>query len=261
VTDRGAVAGVELVRMRRSARGATVRDAADPSAPKADELDLRFRVEIGGAKKGRAPASLAVVHLGGTGGQHGAGARYLAQAHTNAGQPAWVEDEAALSAGLSAHTLVYLVGHNGFQLSADQMNALYAYMQGGGTVLIESCLRDPYAAKAADSSFAELLSSLGVKLESLPAGHNLLTRPNLFAAAPPGYETDGVPIVRVGEGVVVSNADYGCLWQGERRSGAAGRDAIRSAHEWGGNLLALAQARRDAVLASPSMALETRPST
>ena len=41
-----------------------------------------------------------------------------------------------------------------------------------------------------------------------------------------------------------STADYGCLWQGERRSGAAGREAIRSAHEFGGNLLALAEARR-----------------
>jgi hypothetical protein len=260
VTDRGSVAGVELVRMRRSARGAKVRDAADPAAPKTDELDLRFRTEIGGSKKGRAPASLAVVHLGGTGGQHGAGARYLAQALQNAGQPAWVEDEAALGAGLGAHTLIYLVGHNGFQLNADQMNALYTYLQGGGTVFIESCRRDPYAAAAADNSFTELLSSLGVKLESLSAGHSLLTRPNLFAAAPPGFEVDDVPLMRVGEGVVVSNADYGCLWQGERRSGAAGRDAIRSAHEWGGNILALAQARRDAVPAAPTMALEARPS-
>ena len=259
VTDAGSIVGVELARMRRSARGAKVHDAADQSAPKTDELDLRFRVEIGGAKKRRAPASLAVVHLGGTGGQHGAGARYLAQALQTAGQPAWAEDEATLGAGLGAHTLVYLVGHNGFQLDADQMNALYGYLQGGGTIFIESCRRDPQAAAAADNSFAELLTSLGIKLETLAAGHDLLTRPTLFAAAPPGFETDGLPLLRVGEGVVVSNADYGCLWQGERRTGAAGRDAIRTAHEWGGNLLALAQARREAVPASASMALETRP--
>jgi hypothetical protein len=155
--------------------------------------------------------------------------------------------------------LVYLVGHNGFQLNADQMNALYTYLQAGGTIFIESCRRDAQAGAAADNSFAELLSSLGIKLDSLATGHNLLTSPNLFAAAPPGFETEGLPIVRVGEGVVVSNADYGCLWQGERRSGAAGRDAIRTAHEWGGNLLALALARR--AKSSVSMALELRPST
>jgi hypothetical protein len=50
--------------------------------------------------------------------------------------------------------------------------------------------------------------------------------------------------VKVGPGLIYSTADYGCLWQGERRSGAAGREAIRSAHEFGGNILALAEARR-----------------
>ncbi|MEP7358212.1 MAG: DUF4159 domain-containing protein, partial [Anaerolineales bacterium] len=175
------------------------------------------------------------------------------------GQPAWVEEDAALTGGLGAHTLVYLVGHNGFQLNADQMNGLYGYLQGGGTLLIESCRREAQAAAAADNSFAELLSSLGIKLDSLAMGHSLLTQPNLFAAAPPGFETEGLPIVRVGEGVIVSNADYGCLWQGERRSGAAGRDAIRTAHEWGANLLALAQARRTKT--NPTLALEVRAST
>jgi len=139
---------------------------------------------------------------------------------------------------------VYLVGHNGFQLNSDEMNGLYTYLQGGGTVLAESCRRDAPAATAADHSFDDLFSSLGLKLENVATGHNLLIEPNLFAAPPAGYETDGLPIVRAGGGVVFSAADYGCLWQGERRSGAAGRDAIRTAHEWGGNVLALAEARQ-----------------
>jgi hypothetical protein len=53
-----------------------------------------------------------------------------------------------------------------------------------------------------------------------------------------------VPGLKVGEGVIVSACDYGCLWQGERRGRAASREEIRAAHEWGSNLMAYAVARR-----------------
>lgn len=235
-------AAVELARVQRSQRGAVVRDAANPSTPATDEIDLRFRPTIG--TRPTPPASLAVVHLGGSGGRHGAGASFMARARRAAGQPTWADDSVPLSAGLAGYTLVYLVGHNGFQLGTDEMNSLYGYLQAGGSVWAESCRRDAQAASAADNAFNELFSSLGVKLDNVATGHSLLVEPNLFAAPPAGYETDGLPIVRAGEGVVISSADYGCLWQGERRSGAAGRDAIRTAHEFGGNVLAWAEARR-----------------
>jgi hypothetical protein len=233
---------VELARMWRSKRGAVVRDAAQPAAPAADEIDLRFRHVIGGR-----PAEafhLAVVHVGGTGGRHGAGAAFLARALRSTGQPAWADDNVPLAGDLSRYALVYLVGHNGFQLTTDEMTSLYNYVQAGGTLFAESCRREAAAASAADTALNELFSSIGVKLDNVSTGHSLLVEPNLFAAPPAGFETDGLPIVRAGEGVVWSGADYGCLWQGERRSGAAGRDAIRTAHEWGGNILALAVARR-----------------
>jgi hypothetical protein len=239
---------VELARMQRSKRGAIVRDAAAAATPAPDEIDLRFRQVAAGSHP--KPGSIAVVHAGGTGGRHGAGAAYLARALRTAGQPVWADDNVSLTAGLSGHTLVYLVGHNGFQLSTDEMNALYTYLQGGGTILAESCRRDAQAATAADHSINDLFASLGLKLDNVATGHDLLVEPNLFAAPPAGYETDGLPIVRAGEGVVFSAADYGCLWQGERRSGAAGRDAIRTAHEWGGNVLAMAAARQRQAAAS-----------
>ena len=239
---------VELARMKRSKRGAIVRDAADMSAPATDEIDRRFRTDIGGRRN--APASLAVVHLGGAGGRHAAGAGYMARALRAAGKQIWVDDGVQLSSGVSGSGLVYLVGHNGFQLNSDEMNGLYTYLQAGGTIFAESCRRDAPAAVAADHSFDDLFSSLGIKLENVATGNSLLVEPNLFAAPPAGYETDGLPIVRAGGGVVFSGADYGCLWQGERRSGAAGRDAIRTAHEWGGNVLALAEARQQQAAAT-----------
>lgn len=65
-----------------------------------------------------------------------------------------------------------------------------------------------------------MFSSLGLRLENLPAGHELLTTPALFANPPAGFGTDSAAAVRVGPGLIYSTADYGCLWQGERRSGA-----------------------------------------
>lgn len=233
---------VELARLRRSKRGALVNNARAPHAPATDEIDLRFRRQAG--LTFTAPAGIAVVALGGKADKHLRGAAHLAASLRAAGRPTWADDNVPLNQALSAYTLVYLVAHNSFTLSAAEMNALYAYIQGGGTVLAESCRRDGPAATAAESALTDLFSSLGLRLEDLPAGHDLLTTPALFANPPAGFETDSAATVRVGPGLIYSTADYGCLWQGERRSGAAGREAIRSAHEFGGNLLAYAEARR-----------------
>jgi hypothetical protein len=71
-----------------------------------------------------------------------------------------------------------------------------------------------------------------------------LVEPFLFGASPPGYETEGAPTVSAGDGVVFSTHDYGCLWQGKRRDRAASREEIRSAVEWGSNIVAYAVERR-----------------
>jgi hypothetical protein len=235
---------VELARLRRTQRGAVVTNARDPGAPGPDEIDLRFRRQAGLSVA--ATAALGLVHLGGSGDHHARGARYLARALSAAGRLAWVDDGLSLGPGLEAYAMLNLVAYSGFTLDAGQMNALYAYVQAGGLVFAESCRRDPRAAASAETALADLFSSLGLRLEPLPVGHDLLTQPALFAAPPAGYETEGSAALRVGAGVVFSTADYGCLWQGERRSGPAGREAIRAAHEFGGNLLALALSRRAA---------------
>jgi hypothetical protein len=156
-----------------------------------------------------------------------------------------VDDSVPLAPGLEAYSLVYLVGRDAFQLSADEMNAIYAYLQGGGTVLIESCRHGmPDGDPPADASFADLLASMGIEIEELQAGHGLLSDPFLFSAPPPGFETEGEPRVSVGGGVLFSASDYGCLWRGLRRDRAASREEIRAAMEWGGNIVAYAGQRR-----------------
>jgi len=222
-------------------------DAQNATHPGLDELDLRYRQEIGVARQ--ETVSVAVRFLGeGSDTRHAQGARYLARALRRAGLRAWVDEGVPLTVGLEAYALVYLVGRGAFQMSKEEMMSLYAYLQGGGTLLIESCRHDISGddSPPADASFADLLASLGVRLEEVPLDHPLLVEPVLFASLPPGFETDGWPSVQEGDGVIWSTYDYGCLWQGERRGRAASREEIRAAMEYGGNIVAYAAGRRQA---------------
>jgi hypothetical protein len=236
---------VELARVRRQGKGAAIQDAQDAAHPGPNELDQRFRQEIGAVPQKM--DSLAVIYLGGDSDKrHGRGANYLARAlGRSVNVRVWVDENVPIADGLEAYTLVYLVGQGAFQLSREEMDSIYAYLQGGGTVFIESCRREmTNGDPPADASFSELLATLGIKLEDLKAGHSLLVEPFLLAAPPPGFETQGTPSVSVGDGVIFDTHDYGCLWQGERREGTPSREEIRSALEWGGNIVAYAMKRR-----------------
>ncbi len=234
--------GIELARIKRSGRGTPIVNAKDAAHPAANEIDLRFRKDVGAATS--AVATVAVSYVGGTKDQrHGRGADYLARSISRSDQQrVWIDDNAPLNADLLSYTLVYLVGHDAFQFSPDEMNAIYAYLQGGGTLLYESCRHDTSGDSPADAAFLDLLSSFGQQIDDLPINHSLLAEPNLFSAPPAGFDASGK--IRIGGGVIVSTFDYGCLWQGEKRGGAASREEIRSAHEWGENIVAYAMTRR-----------------
>jgi hypothetical protein len=268
--DSADTAYVELARLQRKDRSDPITDARDALHPAPNEIDLRFRLEMSVSVP--QIAGLAVSYTGGsTSRSHGHGVDLLARALRQSGrglrpvlwpgtgsaassasaatlpppQAVAVDDDVALAADLSSYALVYLVGQEAFQLSRDEMNALYAYLQAGGTVLVESCRRETAGdAPPADASFSDLLASMGIQLKELAGDHPLLLEPNLFAAPPPGFETEGPPAVLVGGGVIFSTNDYGCLWQGLRRGRPASREEIRSAMDWGANLLAYAIERR-----------------
>jgi hypothetical protein len=238
---------LELARVRRHGRNSVIKDAVDAGQPAANQIDLRYRRDV--HFPGRQVATVAVCYTGGGADRrHGRGTAFLAQALNRQGQlQVWLDDNVALSAGsgLGSFALVYLVGQDSRALKPDEMNALYAYMQGGGTVLVESCRQGASGGAApADLAFTDLFASLGIKLEALPAGHRLLTSPALFTQPPAGFETEGSPQVLVSDAVIFSTFDHGCLWQGQRRPGPASREEIRSAMEWGGNILDYALWRR-----------------
>lgn len=228
---------VELARINRSNRNAAFGNAKNPALPGIDEIDLRSRREVGALPE----VSIGVVYLGQVSHtKHGRGASYLAQALTRAKiYQAAVEDNVPLGPNIAANTIVYLVGEGNFELDRSSMNGLRNYIQRGmGTLLIEAV--NP----AGEQSFMNFFSATGLQPEPLKPGHRLLTHPNLFAAPPIGFETQENSRIMVGGGFIFTTANYGLLWQGERRTGLPTREEIRSAMEWGGNMLAYALDRR-----------------
>ena len=150
-----------------------------------------------------------------------------------------VEDDVPLGPGIVTNTLVYVVGQGDFELDQGQINGLRNYVhRGKGTLLLEG------VDTAAEASFENFLQMANMQPEPLPQGYRLLTQPYFFAAPPPGFETQGTPKIMVSEGVIFSTYNYGLLWQGERRGRLASREEIRSATEWGANIITYALDRR-----------------
>jgi hypothetical protein len=238
---------IELARIFRG-RGGAICDAGAAEAPAVNEIDLRYRLEVGNQRNPQVePASIAVCYAGGKPQSEGAhGVANLARVLNRAGRQVCLDENVPIESGLERYALVMLVGYGDFKLSRAEMNALYSVLQAGGTLLLEACRKDatPEGAVMADKVFTDLVDSFGLRIAKVTAGHPLLSEPNLFAAPPVGFESEGLLASQAGEGVVVSSMDYGCLWQGLRRGGPASREEIRSALEWGENLLAYAQKRR-----------------
>ena len=229
--------GIELARIRRSSRDSVLVNAKSSIFPGADEIDLRFRREVGASPE----VKVAVSYLGNvTDPRHGRGTTYLAQNINHLGKyRVIVEDNVAVGPGIVTNTLVYLVGQGSFELNAAVMNGLRNYVyKGKGTLLLESI------DEAAEASFMKFLTAKDMKPKPVELGHSLLAHPYFFAAPPAGYQTEGKPRIEVGEGVIFSANNYGLVWQGERRGRLASREEIRSAIEFGGNIITSAVERR-----------------
>ena len=232
---------VELARVWHENRQAPIRDAKDPAHPGLNEIDLRFRSQLLVLQP--EIVRIGVWYTGTATPRHGRGAQNLATGLSQRnGRRVWM-DEGISSSDLGAYTLVFLVAQGRFSLSATETRALTDYLEAGGTVFFESCRHDAAGeTPAADAAFVEMLGGAGLKLDDLLPGQPLLSAPHFFATLPPGFEARGT--LRQGRGVVFSTQDFGCLWQGERRSGPASREEIRSAMEWGENLISYALARQ-----------------
>lgn len=228
---------VELARVRRESRDSVFLNAKDPAQPGLNEIDLRYRREIGAPKEGRA----AVCYLGQAKDRgYGLGTIYLTQTLNHSGRyQFFVEDDAALAPGIETNTLIYLVGQGEFELNRGQMNGLYNYVQKGrGTLLTESVDSE------SESIFLDILKTMGLELKPISPGHRLLVEPHLFSTPPPGFDPEDTSEILVTDGVIFSQRNYGRLWRGELLEGKPAREQIRSAIEWGENIITYAVRRR-----------------
>lgn len=228
---------VELARVNRQHRDSAFRNAQNPARPQLNEIDLRFRREVGAPQT----INMAVSYLGDPGDQaHGAGAVHLARTINQAGHyRLLVDDGVPLAPGIETNTLIYLVGSGKFELKSGQMNFLSNYVQRGrGTLFIES------VDSAAEKMFLEILKAIDLEPEPIAAGYPLLVEPNLFAVPPAGYENSEAARVLVNNGVIFSTCNYGRLWLGQAQAGPPAREQIRTALEWGANIVAHAVKRQ-----------------
>ena len=237
---------VELARINRVNVEQPITNAVD-NRPGHNQIDLRYRPRVVTWQGQRTHIGLHALNQMSTP-HHARGITNLVTHIGNAPwHDAWIDDGVTLLGDLSRYTILSLVAKASFQLEVDQINALYRFVQGGGTLFLESCRREGGNAPVSDNLLRDIADSLGVRLEAVKMGHPLLSTPNLFATSPVGFETQGTSALWAGEGLIFSTADYGCLWAGERRTGACSREEIRSAFEFGENLVAYAQRRRVAV--------------
>ncbi len=229
---------IELARFRRQA-GAAMRNAQDAEQPGLNEIDLRSRTEVGAHTPTLVRA--AVVMLGSAPDHgHAAGVGNLARSLRTGGveQRMVVDVLPGLDRTLLNYDLLFLVGLEAVRLSREQIDALTAFRGAGGVVFYESCRSQSTGDPIADAAFLELMAALGIALQPLADGHPLLRAPHFFAVPAEGFETQGTARLLAGDGVLFSTYDYGCIWNGRRRGRAAGRSEIRSALEFGQNLVA-----------------------
>ena len=234
---------VELGRIDVSGDGSAITDAMDVMNPLPNEIDLRYR-KLSGPRP-MANFRIGVVPLEMTEDghvPHAAGVMSLIRS-VNTSTPFYAEFRGSISLNqeITECDLLVLAGHQEFSLADEWAETLKTFMDRGGVIFGEGCRAIGEDSTSFRQSFIDLASDLGKELASLERGDRLLTAHFLFALAPDG--PDGPGSVVTGDGLIYSDADYGCLWNGGRPDVSASREAIRSAQELGVNLGVLSSGR------------------
>lgn len=216
---------VELARVRRHNRSETITNAADSQSPGKNEINLMHRRELPVLKE----TNLAIAYLGKF------KEKRWASAFQSLAYPDWIltiDDDAAVAPGIESNALVCLVAKGKFELNPGQVNGLANYVRKGhGTLLVE-CLD-----KDAGETTKNIFSASEFAFQPISPRHPLLRNPHLFSTPPAGYQPGEVLIA---DGMILSSCAFGLLWQGEAAGDPPTREQIRSAQEWGQNILQFA---------------------
>lgn len=218
---------VELARVQLKSAGQAIKNPENLAHPALGELDFRFRVDAGPQAQRQVYVGLA--NFGREVDDVAAGWRFLsAEAARVSPYRLILDTGVSLSGDISAYDFLYLSAKGTFKVEDAAVKALQAFIGQKKVLYAESLDED------AGKSFAALFEKLGRKLSPLAATAALLESPFLFAAPPPGAQ-DGS--LQVGKQVVFSSAGYSLAWAGKLPFESRTRADIRSAHEWGLNLV------------------------
>jgi hypothetical protein len=230
---------VELARVAISAKGTTIKDAGDPVLPGPGEIDNRYRTLAGPRPAGEITIGVLAYPKGKpvSGWDcHRQGVFNLVQSiRNNTGYAVKLVEMVGLDSEIRDCELLCMTGHEEFSLSEPEEEILTNYFNRGGVLLGEPCAGGQKGgAKGFRSSFAALCTKLKSDLRPMEMDHPVLHSYQVFGQLPPG--PDGAAVIMNNHGVIYSDADYGCVWQGGRQDKPLSRGTIRDALEFGANI-------------------------
>jgi len=233
---------IELARFQRESRTSAIQDAQYPAHPLINEIDLRYRLNLD--MKIERQFTAAVLYLGESPDKaYGLGLSRLADQirHYN-DYRLIVDDDLDFGPGILGYNLICMVGKGKFKFSKTQVSGLSGYLARGGTLLAEA------GDAVAITNFLNLAKNLGLKTTHVSGDDPILLHPYLFPAAPPGFNSDPEVMIHLGTdqpgGFILTDANYGALWNGKGENRTPSREEIRSAAEWGINILAYIEERQ-----------------
>jgi hypothetical protein len=133
--------------------------------------------------------------------------------------------------------VLYLCGHTALALGDGEVDGISQLLDGGGVIIGEGCAGGAggeAGARQFAMSFVDLATRLGRQLTTIDRGHALMNARHIFGEPPPGGRANA-RVLESG-GMVYSDADYGCAWQGGPTDHPMPRGLIRDAFEFGTNL-------------------------
>jgi len=227
---------VELARVEVSGTGTAISDSQSYWHPQPDQIDLRQRMISGPQTLGNVGIGVVPLESADDGlTRHLAGAMGLVRAiNSTTGYQAAFKGPISLNEEIRDCHTILVAGKEEFTLTEAWEEVLQNFLARGGVLFGEVCGASAKAGAPFSDSYKAMAERLDRKLTPLPRGHDLFNAYHLFAEAPDGI--NGPPELLENDGIVFSDGDYGCLWDGGRPEAPASRASIRAAVEFGINL-------------------------
>lgn len=260
---------LELARIDYDPSNQAINKARDSLKPGRNEIDLRFRKEIGQGphevplqareevsrpaivverpSPTMEPASLPTktitlghAVLGGASSDlHVVGLRSVVKEAKLHGLEVRLKENLTLGEDIHQCNILYLTGNTRFKLTAKQQESLVNFIGAGRLVFGDGCAYtavggDGRGAKEFGLAFNELAILVKCKLENVQRGHPLLSAAHMYSAPPQGADPG---MILVGGNIVYTTSDYGCAWQGGREGQPLSREVIRNSIEITTNII------------------------